>query len=68
MRDPNRLDKFYAKLRDIHKNECPDWRFGQLMMNFLHWYYEKYNQDFFHEEEDEMIEKIREYAGLDWTF
>ena len=30
MRDPNRLDDFYEKLKKIHKEKVPDWRFGQL--------------------------------------
>ena len=34
MRDPNRIDKFCDELKTIwHK--VPDWRFGQLMVNFI---------------------------------
>ena len=35
MRDPNRLDGFYAELCRIHRTYFNDWRFGQFMMNFL---------------------------------
>ena len=37
MRDPNRLDNFYAVLCKIHKESFPDLRFGQLMSNFFSW-------------------------------
>lgn len=35
MRDIERLDNFYDKLKHIHKTYFPDWRFGQLISNFL---------------------------------
>jgi hypothetical protein len=42
MRDIERIDKFLAKVGEIWKRECPDWRFGQLLYNFIdedpfHW-------------------------------
>lgn len=62
MRDPNRLDMFYEKLRDIHKKYFPDWRFGQLCSNFFGWlgYYKKI--DLFFPEEDQMLEYLEEYV------
>ena len=57
MRDPERLDYFYDKLKEIHKREFPDWRFGQFIMNFLAW-----NGDPFYFEEARMIERINEYV------
>lgn len=33
MRDPNRIDKFCAELAELWKNNCSDWRFGQLVTN-----------------------------------
>ena len=35
MRDKNRIRKFCNELALIWEQECPDWRFGQLMMNVL---------------------------------
>ena len=35
MRDPKRLDDFYDRMKKIHQEKLPDWRFGQLMENFL---------------------------------
>ena len=58
MRDPNRLDAFYAELAKIHKENFPDWRFGQFMMNFLSWY----GYDPFYIEEGKFIEKLNEYV------
>ena len=57
MRDPARLDKFYDKLKEDHKKYFPDWRFGQLMMNFLAWY----GQDPFYMEESRFLEKWDEF-------
>ena len=57
MRDPERLDSFYAILKRIHKDYFPDWRFGQLICNFLGEY-----GDPFYWEEDKFLEKIGEYA------
>ena len=34
MRDPNRIDKFCEGLKTIW-HQVPDWRFGQLIYNFM---------------------------------
>lgn len=57
MRDTNRLDAFYDKLKRLHKENVPDWRFGQFLVNFLTWY----NRDPFYLEEDKMMEEISRY-------
>lgn len=57
MRDPKRLDKFYDELKSIHKKYCPDWRFGQFMVNVLN----SFNIDPFFPEEDKMIEMIKNF-------
>ena len=61
MRDPNRLDNFYNKFKQLHKVCFPDWRFGQLMMNFLGWVQTEVRDPFF-PEEDEMMELFEEYC------
>ena len=61
MRDINRLDTFYDKLKEIHKNNIPDWRFGQFILNFISWFYSKYKKDIFYIEENRMIKYINEY-------
>ena len=53
MRDPNRLQPLYNEICRIHKENCPDWRFGQLIINIL-----SENGDIFYVEDDEIIEKI----------
>ena len=35
MRDKARIRVFCDKLADIWESKCPDWRFGQMMMNVL---------------------------------
>lgn len=57
MRDPNRLDTFYVELAKIHKENFPDWRFGQFMLNFLRWY-----GDPFFLEEGRFLEAVREFV------
>lgn len=62
MRDINRLDGFYDKVKEIHKHYFPDWRFGQLCSNFFGWLYSEKGIDLFFPEEDKMVEYFEEYA------
>lgn len=63
MRDPDRLNRFYAELRELHKKYCPDWRFGQLCLNFCDWLgYEK-KMDLFFPEEDKILEYLGEFLS-----
>ncbi len=64
MRNPNRLDKFYDEMKEIHKKSFPDLRFGQLCSNFFGWLMYKKGKDLFFPEEDEMMKYFREYALL----
>ena len=61
MRDPKRLDGFYDEVKRIHKEYFPDWRFGQLMTNYLRWLYDGGTDPFF-PEEDRILECLKEYA------
>ena len=63
MRDPNRLDKFYTELCQIHKEHFPDWRFGQLCSNFFGWLASTKQVDLFFPEEGKMLEYLKEYVG-----
>lgn len=65
MRDPNRLDEFYKTMCAIHKKTFPDWRFGQLMSNFLGWYMYEKKQDPFFPEEDTLLAAFKEYGKYD---
>ena len=51
MRDPNRIDGYCDRLKEIWKH-VPDWRFGQLMSNILCEYYAQNGDPFFIEDED----------------
>ena len=62
MRDPNRLDEFYDKLKELHKEYLPDIRFGQFCSNFFGWLYQEKKVDLFFPEEDAMIKYIEEYC------
>lgn len=62
MRNPKRLDDFYIRMKKIHANFFPDWRFGQLMSNFFGWLIAEKRVDCFFPEEDKMIHYLEEYA------
>lgn len=62
MRDPNRLDGFYAELCRFHRIYFSDWRFGQFMMNFLG-NVASSGRDPFFLEEDKMLKLLYKYAG-----
>ena len=62
MRDPTRLDVFYAELCRIHCTYFSDLRFGQFMMNFLGDVASSGRDPFF-TEEHEMLKLLYKYAG-----
>ena len=62
MRDPNRLDNFYEEVKNIHKENFPDLRFGQFMSNFFGWLTSTKGKDIFFLEEGEMLKLFREYV------
>lgn len=61
MRNINRIPKITKKIEELWKTYCPDWRFGQLMYNFMTDY-----GDPFYLEDDKFVEKLKEY--LEKTF
>lgn len=63
MRNVNRLDNFYDELKEIHKKYFPDFRFCQLILNFLGWIMKEKKNDPFFIEEDQCIEWLKEYVG-----
>ena len=62
MRDKNRIPEFTKELEIIWMQCYPDWRFGQLMMNFLNYVALEYKRDPFFPEESEMLKYLKEYA------
>lgn len=62
MRNPNRLNAFYGKLNELHKEYLPDWRVGQLWCNFAQWLYDD-GVDMFLLEDDAMLNKLKEFFG-----
>lgn len=62
MRDPERLDKFYDELKEIHKKYFRDQRWGQLCSNFFGWLATVKKIDLFFPEENQMLEYLREYV------
>lgn len=62
MRDTNRIYPFINELRTIWSVYYPDWRFGQLMMNFLNYVALEHKRDPFFPEETEMLKYLKEYA------
>lgn len=54
MRDVNRIDPFLENLGKLWKEKCPDWRFGQLVVNVL-------GQDPFYIEDDKSMEQFEKF-------
>lgn len=57
MRDPTRIAKFFEELTQLWLEYCPDWRFGQLISNFIL----GEGRDPFYWEEDKFIKELREF-------
>ena len=64
MRDPNRTYDFCKELAAIWSEEFPDWRFGQLMCNFIVWCSNIKKRDIFFSEEKEFMELFKEFSGV----
>lgn len=63
MRNPNRILKFMEKLQNYWFELFPDWRFGQLVSNFIDFVlYETKRDDIFYIEDDEMIKLLDRFA------
>lgn len=63
IRNPERIDVFTSELNRIWKKYFPDWRFGQLMSNFLGFVAGQKQTDIFFPEESEMLTYLKEYCG-----
>lgn len=64
MRNPNRIFDFCSKLAEIWHDNCPNWRFGQLMYNVFGQIASEGRDPFF-PEEDEMLEYFENYFKID---
>lgn len=56
-RDIERLDPLYEYLKQVHKQNFPDWRFMQFMSNFIEWY----GADPFYMEDDKLIDRVNKF-------
>lgn len=57
MRKKERIKHFMEEMAKIWESNCPDWRFGQLMVNVLN----SFEIDPFFIEEEEMLERFKKY-------
>lgn len=58
MRNPARIRNFCNQLATLWENECPDWRFGQLVMNVFG---VRGNPDLFYVEENDFLDRVNKY-------
>lgn len=63
IRNPERIDVFTSELNRIWKKYYLDWRFGQLMSNFLGFVAGQKQTDIFFPEESEMLTYLKEFCG-----
>lgn len=64
MRDPGRLKGMYERFEVLHELYCPDWRVGQLILNFLSWYINEYHTDTFYVEDKDFMSKVDRYFEM----
>ena len=62
MRDITRIRKFCNELASIWEDNCPDWRFGQMICNVFGEM--AVERDPFFPEEDEMIKFFKDYFNV----
>jgi len=60
MRRAERIDEFLKEFGKLWKI-VPDWRFGQLIVNFQRWY----GRDIFFMEEDKALRLLKEFFGVE---
>lgn len=65
MRDPARLDDFYNRIKEAHR-QVPDMRIGQLWMNILAEHCAIYRRDAFYTEDDEFVSAFEKIISK-WT-
>jgi hypothetical protein len=58
MRDPNRCFDFLEQVAWLWSKNCPDWRFGQLLSNWIL----AEGRDPFYWEEDKFLEELRKFC------
>lgn len=57
MRDTNRIFPMMNAIAAKWADKCPDWRFVQLMMNFISWL----GRDPFYMEDEDFMKKFDEF-------
>lgn len=53
--------EIYDKMKILHQKEVPFLRFGQLIMNFEHWHFNRYGNDTFYLNDKEYYHRLKEY-------
>lgn len=61
MRDINRIDSFCNEITKMWKNNVPDWRFGQLLINVFTYASDKTPLDIFYYEEEDILELFKDF-------
>lgn len=57
MRDIGRIVKVCGKIAEEWEKTCPDWRFLQLMSNFIYWL----GSDGFYFEDEEFLKRFEKF-------
>ena len=63
MRNPNRLYPTYNEISAIHTTYLPDWRIGQLMINFFDYLRMTNKTDIFYMEDDKFLKEFKSYVA-----
>lgn len=62
MRDIKRLPKLYDTLRQYHQ-QLPDWRFMQMIVDFMTWHHAYYGTDGYYIEDNTFISRFKEFIN-----
>lgn len=65
MRNPNRIEPFLKEIGKVWREKAPDWRFGQLMVNFLPYLQNKVGDVWFPEEDEFLLTFKQFFNGED---
>lgn len=57
----NNISYFYNTIAALHQSYAPHLRIGQTIVNFEHWHLNRYGNDVFYVENNELIARFKEF-------
>lgn len=57
----NNISYFYNTIATLHQSYIPELRIGQTIVNFEHWYLNRYGNDVFYIDNNELVARFKEF-------